>query len=57
MNNCFRIIFKGECEKLEENLAKHDKLTNIAKLSNHAKKSCQHNHCADYDYNAELLYF
>ena len=23
MNNCFSIIFKGECEKPEENLAKH----------------------------------
>ena len=25
MNNCFSIIFKGECEKLKENLAKHEK--------------------------------
>ena len=25
VNNCFSIIFKGECEKLEENLAKHEK--------------------------------
>ena len=25
MNNCFSIIFKRECEKLEENLAKHEK--------------------------------
>ena len=25
VNNCFTIIFKGECEKLEENLAKHKK--------------------------------
>ena len=25
VNNCFSIIFKGECEKREENLAKHEK--------------------------------
>ena len=25
VNNCFSIIFKGGCEKLEENLAKHEK--------------------------------
>ena len=25
MNNYFSIIFKGECEKREENLAKHEK--------------------------------
>ena len=25
VNYCFSIIFKGECEKLEENLAEHEK--------------------------------
>ena len=24
-NNCFSVIFKEECEQLEENLAKHEK--------------------------------
>ena len=24
-NNCFSIILKGKCEKLEENLGKHEK--------------------------------
>ena len=30
MNNCFSIIFKGECEKLEENLAKHEKQMSLS---------------------------
>ena len=30
MNNCFIIIFKGECEKLEENLAKHEKQRSLS---------------------------
>ena len=30
MNNCVSIIFKGECEYLEENLAKHDKQMSLS---------------------------
>ena len=30
MNNCFSIIFKRECEKLEENLAKHEKQVSLS---------------------------
>ena len=30
MNNCFSIIFKGECQKLEENLAKHEKKMSLS---------------------------
>ena len=30
MNNCFSIIFKGECEKLEENLAKDVKQMSLS---------------------------
>ena len=30
MNNCFSIIFIGECEKLEENLAKNEKQMSLS---------------------------
>ena len=30
VNNCFSIIFKGQCEKLEENLAKHEKQLSLS---------------------------
>ena len=30
MNNCSSIIFKGECEKLEESLAKHEKQMSLS---------------------------
>ena len=30
MNNCFSVIFKGGCEKLEENLAKHEKQMSLS---------------------------
>ena len=30
MNDCFSIIFKGECEKLEENLAKREKQMSLS---------------------------
>ena len=30
MNNCFSIIFKGKCEKLEENLAKREKQMSLS---------------------------
>ena len=30
VNNCFSIIFKGECEKLERNLAKHEKQVSLS---------------------------
>ena len=30
MNDCFSIIFKGECEKREENLVKHEKQMSLS---------------------------
>ena len=30
VNNCFNIIFKRECEKLEENLAKDEKQMSLS---------------------------
>ena len=30
VNNCFSIILKGECEKLEENLSKHEKQMSLS---------------------------
>ena len=52
-NNYFSIIFKEECEKLEENFGKHEKQMSLSSAI-YAKKSC--NHRARGDYNAELLY-
>ena len=52
MNNCFGIIFKGESEKLEENLAKHEKQMSLS-FAIMSKKT--YNHRARGDYNAELL--
>ena len=30
VKNCFSIIFKGECEKLEEKFAKHEKQMSLS---------------------------
>ena len=48
MNNCFSIIFKGKCAKLEGNLAKHEKKKMSLSLVMVQRNSG--------DYNAELLY-
>ena len=50
VNNFFSIIFKGECEKLDENVAKHEKQMSLS------LPIMPRNHRARGDYNAELLY-
>ena len=52
MNNCFSIIFKGECEKPEENLAKHVKQISLSLAIMPRNPIIT----ARSDYNAELLY-
>ena len=54
MNNCFSIIFKGECENLEEKLAKHEKQMLLISLAIIPRNPIYHR--VHGDYNAELLY-
>ena len=52
MNNCFSIIFKGEREKREENLANHEKQMSLGLAIMPRNPIIT----ARGDYNAELLY-